>query len=100
MEGAFTSIPDVAAEIYRILPVRSLMSVEMNSLDIIVARSEPVLFIHARNDRIIPVHHSETLYAAANGPKELLILEKGGHSDALFLNKTLVIEKYRELFRY
>lgn len=99
MEGAFTSVPDIAAEIYRILPVKAVMSVEFNNLAIIKDLQLPILFIHAEHDHIIPVHHGETLYVAANEPKEILILGEGGHSDGLILNRQLVVSKYANFFR-
>ena len=99
MEGAFTSVPDIAAEIYRILPIESVMSVEFNNLAIIKDLQIPILFIHAEHDHIIPVHHSETLYVAANEPREILILGEGGHADGLILNRQFIVSKYVEFFR-
>jgi uncharacterized protein len=43
----------------------------------------PVLLLHGSDDELIPPAHSERLYAAAPGPKELLRIPGGGHMDAL-----------------
>jgi len=43
----------------------------------------PILFVHGTADRVIPHRMSEELHAAARGPKELFLVEGGGHLDAL-----------------
>jgi alpha-beta hydrolase superfamily lysophospholipase len=42
----------------------------------------PVLFIHAREDRLIPVEHAARLFAAAIEPKSVWIAETGDHCSA------------------
>ena len=44
----------------------------------------PILFIHGTRDVIVGVQHSHRLYAAANEPKRLEIIEGGSHAEALF----------------
>lgn len=46
----------------------------------------PVAFVHVKNDWLVNHHHSETLFSAANPPKELHILEIPGswHADRIF----------------
>jgi fermentation-respiration switch protein FrsA (DUF1100 family) len=39
----------------------------------------PVVIIHDRDDKTIPYHHGEQLYAAGRGPKELLTTSGQGH---------------------
>jgi dienelactone hydrolase len=39
----------------------------------------PLLIVFGKQDRLIPYRHAEQLYAAAGGPKELLMLEDGNH---------------------
>jgi abhydrolase domain-containing protein 17 len=41
----------------------------------------PALFIHGRNDEIIPFRHGEMLFAAANQPKFSLWLDAAGHNN-------------------
>ena len=43
----------------------------------------PVLVIHSRDDRLVPVEHAERLYAAASAPKVLWIVDAGGHGGAI-----------------
>lgn len=49
--------------------------------------SLPILFIHTKADDFVPVSMVHELYAAkTTGPKELYILEDGGHAAAKFVN--------------
>jgi pimeloyl-ACP methyl ester carboxylesterase len=88
--GAFTSIPDAAADTYPYLPVRPLVSIQFDSLARIGALRMPILIVHSLGDRVIPYHHGRALYAAAPEPKRLLTLlppyddHRGGHVDALY----------------
>ncbi|MFL6652127.1 MAG: alpha/beta hydrolase [Sulfurifustaceae bacterium] len=43
----------------------------------------PLLLIHGEADSIVPVHHSERLYAAAREPKEFWKIEGAGHIETL-----------------
>ena len=51
------------------------------SIDKIKKVNCPVLFIHGRNDRIIPFWHGEKLFAEANEPKFSLWIERADHND-------------------
>jgi uncharacterized protein len=87
--GAFTSIPNVAAEQYPYLPVRLAAAVQFNSLARIGEVHMPIVIAHSREDRLIPYSHALKLFAAANQPKRLITFDSsddgfGGHVDSLF----------------
>ncbi len=90
--GAFTSIPDAAAERYPWLPVRYVASVQFDSLARMPSVHIPVVVAHSRADATVPYTHALKLFAAAAEPKRLLIFDApshdgfGGHVDALFDN--------------
>jgi uncharacterized protein len=44
--------------------------------------SKPLMFVHARDDEVIPHEFSEELYDRASEPKRLLLLEGGNHRSA------------------
>jgi fermentation-respiration switch protein FrsA (DUF1100 family) len=44
----------------------------------------PLLIVHARDDDFFPPEEAETLYSNAGEPKELWMMESGGHADGLF----------------
>ncbi len=81
IEGAFTSVPDIGAEIYPWYPVRWLSSQRFDNLDKIGRVAVPKLILHASDDRIVPYAHGQRLFAAARAPKEWVEL-KGGHMHA------------------
>ena len=43
--------------------------------------SEPLLIVHGTDDRVIPVSNGRELFALANEPKRLAIIEGAVHND-------------------
>ncbi len=85
LESSFTSVPDVAAELYPLLPVRWLSRFEYNTIDYLQSITAPVLIVHSRDDEIIPFSHGQRLFAAAKPPKQFLEL-KGGHNESIYVS--------------
>ena len=81
VESSFTSVPDIAQEIYPWLPARWLSRLKHSTRDYVRGVDCPVLVVHSRDDEIIPFHHGESIFAAANEPRSLLSI-RGGHNDA------------------
>ncbi|MBF0446011.1 MAG: alpha/beta hydrolase [Magnetococcales bacterium] len=80
IEGTFTSVPDVAAEIYPYLPVRLMAHIKYPNLERIKQIKVPLLIIHSDQDDIIPFSHGEKLFAAANKPKTFYKAHGSHHS--------------------
>lgn len=59
---------------YRIKDASALEAVKKSQI--------PILLIHGTDDAFIPVEMAEELYEAANGKKELLLIEGAGHVQA------------------
>jgi fermentation-respiration switch protein FrsA (DUF1100 family) len=101
--GAFTSVPDAAAERYPYLPVRLAVAVQFNSLARIGDVHMPVVIAHTRGDTLIPYSHALKLFAAANEPKRLITFDSatndgfGGHVDALYEHVDLLRSALAEL---
>ena len=81
VEAGYTSIPDVARELYRVVP-RFLMHNRFDSQSKIERVNAPVLFVHSPTDRTVPFAQGETLYALAGEPKEFVKM-RGGHTELL-----------------
>ena len=81
VESSFTSVPDIAREIYPWLPVRWLSRLRHSAKDFVRQGKSPVLVIHSRDDEIVPFHHGEAIFAAARGPRAFLEI-RGTHNDA------------------
>ncbi len=85
LESAFTSVPDVAAQLYPWLPVRWLSRYQYNTRKKLADIHSPVLIVHSRDEEIIPYSNGERLYEAANEPKLFLEL-RGGHNDGFMVS--------------
>jgi abhydrolase domain-containing protein 17 len=48
----------------------------------------PVLFLHGTQDRLIPLHHSETLMRQVRSPKQLVPIPGADHNDLLEIAST------------
>lgn len=53
-----------------------------SSIDAVKKTNLPILFIHGDQDAFIPLEMAEELYDAANGEKELLVVEGAGHAQS------------------
>ncbi len=81
LETPFTNISDMAAEHYPwIVPIRFLAQTEFDTLNLISQVHLPVMIISAGNDELVPSAMSESIYAAANEPKQYVALP-GNHND-------------------
>ncbi|MBT8091441.1 MAG: alpha/beta hydrolase, partial [Gammaproteobacteria bacterium] len=80
VESSFTSVPDIAQELYPWLPARWLSRLGHATRDHIREVRCPVLVVHSHDDEIIPFHHGEAIFASANEPRTLLTI-RGTHND-------------------
>lgn len=85
LESAFTSVPDLAGDLYWWLPARRLARFEYAARDYLAEVRCPVLVVHSPEDEIIPFSHGQALYAAARPPKEFLQLQ-GDHNAGFLLS--------------
>ena len=92
LESSFTSVPDAAAELYPLLPVRWLSRFSYNTLGYLASITAPVLIVHSRDDEIIPFSHGQRLFTAAHQPKQFLEL-KGSHNEGIYISG---IDYYRD----
>lgn len=84
LEAVFTSVPDVARELYRVLPTAVIRS-RFDSIAKIASVRAPLLILHSRGDEFFGWHHAERLLGAAPGRKQLVEL-RGGHNDAFVVS--------------
>ena len=95
VESSFTSVPDIAQELYPWLPARWMSRFSHSTRDYITDVRCPVLVVHSRDDEIIPFRHGEAIFAAANEPRTLLTL-RGSHNDAFLRDERIYIEGLRK----
>lgn len=91
LDSPFTGYRDIATDAMRrswlLRPVRPLLLPLLPGHDIdpathVAALTMPLLFLHSREDEVIPFRHGQTLYDAAPAPKEFQPLT-GPHNAAL-----------------
>jgi len=80
VESAFTNTVNIGRELFPILPVKLMLSQHFDSLAKVPTITMPKLFIHSRNDDIIPYRHGVDLYKAAAQPKDFMEIT-GSHND-------------------
>lgn len=85
IESGFTSAPDLGQKIFPYLPVKAISRFQYSTKDKVSRISIPKLFIHSRQDEIIPFEQGEKLFDNASGPKEFLQIQ-GGHNEGFFLS--------------
>ncbi|NUQ66420.1 MAG: alpha/beta hydrolase [Pirellulales bacterium] len=81
LESTFSSVPDVAASIYRWLPVRWLIRNRFDAVGRISGYRGPLLQSHSETDEIVPYSFARRLFEQANEPKQLITLRGVGHND-------------------
>jgi hypothetical protein len=81
VQSAFTSAPDMAPLVMPLFPARWFMRTKFDNLSKVAALPCPKLFIHSRDDEIIPFRMGEALHAAAAEPKECAWFDRAGHND-------------------
>ena len=91
LESAFTSVPDIAARLYPIFPVRILSRFQYNTKKSLLSVNCPVLIIHGPDDEIIPFENGLQLYQSAREPKTILEIQ-GGHNEGFLVSGKTYIE--------
>jgi fermentation-respiration switch protein FrsA (DUF1100 family) len=79
LESSFTSVPELAQELYWWLPARWLARIRFPTREFLANGDQPTLIVHSRNDEIVPFSHGRALYETAPHPKQFLELD-GSHN--------------------
>ena len=85
LESAFTSYVDIGKKFYPYLPVKLFSMFKYDTLAYISKVDCPILFIHSRNDEMIPFEFSLRLYDAAKEPKDMVEIY-GCHNDGFLFS--------------
>jgi uncharacterized protein len=81
LEAPYTSIADIAAAAFPILPVRWLLKDQFHSDERIARVTAPLLITHGGRDSTISIAFGERLFALAHEPKQFVRFAEGGHND-------------------
>lgn len=81
LDGALSSVVERAQELFPYAPVRWIAASRYPSIERVGRLTLPKLFLHARDDEVVPIAHGRRLYEAAAPPKRFVEL-RGTHGDA------------------
>lgn len=79
LEAPYTSIAEVGSVWFPYMPVKRLMRDQFRSDEWISKVTAPVLVMHGKLDTVVPAGLGEKLFALANEPKRLVLVEYGDH---------------------
>jgi hypothetical protein len=91
LESAFTSVPDMGAQLYPWLPVRLISRFRFSTIEKVGEIRCPKLIIFSPDDEIVPAGHGEEIYRKALSPKELLKI-KGDHNTGFLVSGSYYTE--------
>lgn len=92
LESSFTSVPELAAELYPLLPARWLARLRYDTREYLKSVRSPVLIIHSADDEITPFHHGRKLFEAAENPKRFLEIQ-GDHNAGFLESRERYVEE-------
>ena len=95
VDSSFTSVPDRAAEMLPIFPIRLLCRFSYDTRSYLKKAKCPVMIIHSRDDEMMPFKHARQLFDAANEPKQL-VERLGGHNDGFSTSPGQVLAELSE----
>ncbi|MDH3216990.1 MAG: alpha/beta hydrolase, partial [Candidatus Krumholzibacteria bacterium] len=87
VESCFSSIQDVGRRLYPWLPVGLLARIKYDSMRSVATLTCPKLFVHSRDDEILPFALGYRLYEAAAEPKDFLEIH-GDHNTGFITSGT------------
>ena len=90
LESAFTSLGEMTV-------LAPLLTQRLDLLGKLDRLALPVLIVHGAEDDVVPPEMAQRLYAAARGPKRLLMVEGAGHRWVAFRAGHALYDALREL---
>lgn len=91
LESPYTSVPDVGADRYPMVPVHLLLRDKYDSISKIKDVHMPLLLLHGELDQVVPIKFGKKLFAAANEPKQAEFVPDAGHNDVYTLRVQQVV---------
>jgi uncharacterized protein len=74
IHSGIASVPAVAARRYPVFPVYLFCYIRFNTLKYVPRCDCPILVMHSRTDRVIPISHGERILRAASSPKRFVLI--------------------------
>ena len=81
LDAPYTSIVEVGAKAYPILPLSWLMVDRYESDKRIASINAPLLILHGARDQVIPLEMGQRMHTLAREPKRIVVFPDGRHID-------------------
>ncbi len=94
-ESPFTSICELGASVYPWLPVKLLCRIRYDSTTRVSELNCPKLFIHSKEDEIVPYRLGRRLFSIAAEPKMFLEIT-GSHNDGFLTSGSVYVDGLRQ----
>jgi len=91
LDSTFTSIKDIAVQMYPYLPVRKFFRFNYSTIEYLKEIVSPVLIIHSSEDDYIPFSYALKLYNTVKEPKQFLKIT-GEHNNNYITSEKIYIE--------
>jgi len=98
-ESSFTSYVDIGKKVYPYMPVRLFARYDYKTIDYVRRVTFPAMFIHSRNDEVIPFEFGLRLYEAANEPKKFVEIF-GSHNDGFLYSAEVYKRNWAEWLEF
>ena len=96
LESSFTSVSDVASDMYPFVPISLLIRHPFPVLDLLKKGFEkPVMLIHSPEDLVVGYHHSQNMNQSAGWP---LLTIQGGHNSGYRTHRKQMADFLRPKF--
>ena len=99
IESGLTSFVDMGKKFYWYMPVKLFARYSYRTIDYVKDLKCPVMFIHSRDDEIVPFEFGQQLYSAANEPKEFVEIS-GGHNDGFLISAEIYKNAWRNWLKF
>lgn len=93
LESTFTSIKDMARDLFGPLPAHVILRSQFDSFTKIRTIHVPLLVIHGNQDRIVPFEQGKRLFSAANAPKCFYEIHGADHNNTYDLGGNAYFER-------
>lgn len=97
VEGAFSSGRDMGKILYPYFPDFVFPNI-FDSIRKVKEVKAPILFIHSRDDEVIPFGLAKKLYNAVSGPKQFVEIS-GAHNDSVIVSKEKCLAEINKFIR-
>jgi fermentation-respiration switch protein FrsA (DUF1100 family) len=81
LESGFRSCVSVVRPHWFAASIQTVFDMFNNEKEIACVKNTPTLFVHGKEDCVIPPEHSQILYNICKAPKEIKWIEKGTHNN-------------------